>query len=124
MSSPSRTFKRETTKAMLCAPAAGSQPHDRVIALVAERWTNPRKYNVATNPGLGAEPVGRSDDQCPDRLGWVRENNRYPLWWVAEVETEASVTESEARGQWRTYALIGVPFYLVVPKDSGRGLER
>jgi hypothetical protein len=102
------------------ARSAGRQStHDRVIALVAERWASPQEHNITTNPGSERNRWAGSDDRYPDLVGWARGNSGDVLRWVAEVETEESVTEAEARGQWRTYAAIGVPFYLVVPQGYG-----
>lgn len=90
--------------------------HDLVISLVAQRWTNPLKYNITTNPGSEKNRWVGSDKNYPDVICWVKEFNRQRAQWIAEVETEESVTQAKARGQWRDYAAIGVPFYLIVPK--------
>lgn len=46
--------------------SAGKQStHDRVIALVAERWAKPLEHNIATNPGSERNRWAGSDDQYP-----------------------------------------------------------
>jgi len=37
------------------------------------------------------------------------------LLWVAEVETEDTITLDKARTRWRQYAALDVPLFLIVP---------
>jgi hypothetical protein len=99
--------------------------HDLVIGILKQRWMDTTKYNIDTNPGseknrwVGSE----QNKQYPDLIAWAREFNRDRARWIAEVETEESVTVSEASGQWTGYAKLGLPFYLVVPIGYKRSAE-
>lgn len=91
--------------------------HDHVIALLATHWYNPSNYNLTTNPnGEQNRWVGSErNQQWPDLVAWRREGDRDKPVWIAEVETVSSVNETEARNQWRAYAALTKPLYLVVP---------
>lgn len=90
--------------------------HDHVVELVARQWANTLRFNIATNQGSEKNRWAGSHQNYPDLVGWVRDGAQDRLVWVAEVETEDTVSEAEARGQWREYAALPVPFYLIVPK--------
>jgi hypothetical protein len=93
--------------------------HDRVIGLLAQRWSKRGEFTIATNPGSEKNRWAGSDQNYPDLVAWVRDGSRDKVVWIAEVETEESVTEVEARAQWRDYNRIGTRFYLVVPAGYG-----
>lgn len=94
--------------------------HDHVVRLVEQRWQDNSRHFITINPGSEKnQMVGPSNDY-PDVIGWGLVGGRKVLRWVAEVETEESVTEDEARGQWKSYAALGVPFYLIVPSGYGQ----
>ena len=44
--------------------------------------------------------------------------------WVIEVETDNSVSESEAAGQWRDYDAVYTRWYLAVPVGKKQTAER
>jgi hypothetical protein len=89
--------------------------HDHIVRLVARQWAKPLSYYITINPGA-EKNIAAGRGQYPDLVGWKVAAGKKILQWVAEVETEESVTEAEARTQWRSYAGLGVPFYLIVPK--------
>lgn len=57
-----------------------------------------------------------STRSAPDIVGWAQNAGRnFPLW-IAEVETEDTVTEEKARSQWQDFSAMGVPLILIVPR--------
>ncbi len=54
-------------------------------------------------------------DVYPDVMGFESAQGQGGLQWVAEVETEDTVTLLKARTHWRQFAALGVPFYVIVP---------
>lgn len=90
--------------------------HDHVVHVVAKRFAEPGRYLIRT----GAERGGRLRDETPppmpDITGSRREGGLAAIEWLAEVETEETLTEAQAYGQWRQAASLHVPMYLIVPK--------
>lgn len=101
-------------------PAAEDTLHDRVIDWLARHWASPQKYNISTNPdGQQNRWVGsETNQQWPDLIAWVREGTADKAVWIAEVETKTSVNETEAKNQWKAYAALTLPLYLVIPSGS------
>lgn len=93
--------------------------HDRVIALLVQKWSDPGKYNITTNPGSEKNRWVGSDANYPDIVAWRRVGSQDTCVWFAEVETEDSVSESHAKDQWAKYDSLPGPFYLVVPAGLG-----
>ncbi|MGH7164712.1 MAG: hypothetical protein ACREIS_04205 [Nitrospiraceae bacterium] len=99
------------------AREAGIQTlHDQVVSQVAQRWAKSVQSQITINTDAERNRWAGSDRRYPDILGWKLLSGRNTIDWIAEVETEESVTEDLARGRWRDYAALGVPFYLFVPK--------
>ncbi len=92
--------------------------HDNIVRLAAQRWANLVTDKIAINPGSDKNMWAWAGlaNNYPDLVGWSDRSGRKLLEWVAEVETEESVSYSEARSQWQNNASLGVPFYLIVPK--------
>ncbi|TAJ08784.1 MAG: hypothetical protein EPO61_07705 [Nitrospirae bacterium] len=82
--------------------------HDQVVSLVAQRWAKSFQCKVTINPG--------SETDEPDVLGWQFTPSGNQVEWIAEVETEDSLTKLDRYKRWQTLADKSVPFYLVVPK--------
>jgi hypothetical protein len=93
--------------------------HDHVVRLVAQQWAKPLGYYITINPDAERN-ISAGPANYPDLVAWRVTGGRNILQWVAEVETEESVTEAEARTQWRPFGALGVPFYLIVPKGYQR----
>ncbi len=90
--------------------------HDHVVRLVAQRWAEPGRLRIDTNPGVERNVWTGPAQIYPDLVGWTQQGRLKAPMWIAEVETEETVTENEARTQWRDYASLGVPFFLIVPR--------
>ena len=82
--------------------------HDQVASLVAQRWAKSFQCKVTINPG--------SETAEPDVFGWRFAPGGNRVEWIAEVETEDSLTRLDRYKRWQALADKSVPFYLVVPK--------
>jgi len=87
--------------------------HDRIIAFAAN-GLDKSKYDVYTNPGQ--EKNTHVGGQFPDLI--LTPKGDKSIQFVIEIETAASVTEEEARNQWKVYAELPGTFYLIVPQSS------
>jgi hypothetical protein len=101
--------------------AKSRQEHDTLLDMIARRLKIPT-WTIATNPGDAGDegvpypsPEGFSAIAYPDIL--AREKFTGRLSAVGEVETASSVTEEEARDQWRLFAQLAPKFFLYVPKE-------
>lgn len=87
--------------------------HDYVVNTAATRLDR-AKYDVYTNPGTQKNIV--IGGQYPDVV--VTPKGVNTVQFVIEVETQDSVNDSEAVGQWKPYSELGSTFYLLVPHVS------
>lgn len=85
--------------------------HDRVVHLIGQRWTNSVRCNGSETNGWS-----RSTRNTPDIVGWAKNAGRNTPLWIAEVETEDTITEEKARDRWQDFSARGVPLILIVPK--------
>ena len=94
----------------------GKQPiHDFVIRSIPHLWEKRGRQSVEINPGSEKNRCAKTVDLYPDVMGFESEDGQGRLQWVAEVETEDTVTLRKARTHWRQSAALGVPFYVIVP---------
>lgn len=82
--------------------------HGQVVSLVAQRWAKSFQCKVTINPRAGTGE--------PDLFGWQFSPSGNRVEWIAEVETENSLTELDRYKRWQALADKSVPFYLFVPK--------
>lgn len=82
--------------------------HGQVVSLVAQRWAKSFQCKVTINP--------RAETGEPDLFGWQFSPSGNRVEWIAEVETEDSLTELDRYKRWQALADKSVPFYLFVPK--------
>ena len=95
--------------------AGGASLHDHVVSLVAQRWAKSFQCKVTIKPN--AEKHGwASNKHDPDIMGWQYNSTGNRIEWIAEVETEESLAQSQLRGRLQDHLALGVPFYLFVPK--------
>lgn len=90
--------------------------HDQVVSLVAQRWAKTVPSKVTINTDAERTRWAASDRSYPDVVGWSLSAGRNTIEWIAEVETEESLSEPDTQSRWREDAVLGVPFYLFVPK--------
>lgn len=90
--------------------------HDLVLNLIAQRWAQVGYCKVSVRPGdvSGAWPQIR--DIGPDLVGWQYGGGHRRLEWIAEVETQESLTQTGQEGRWRAGVALGLPFFLYVPR--------
>ena len=91
--------------------------HGQVVSEVAQRWARAFqcKVTIKTEPGqnLWADPRQQSDI-----VGWHFSPRGNQMEWVAEVETEDSLSEPAAGARWRQATVPGIPIYLLVPRGN------
>jgi hypothetical protein len=85
--------------------------HDLVIQAAVGQFAASAKYNTYANPG--AEKTVGVSGKYPDIV--VTEKGSGKVRFVIEVETASSVDVTEA-AQWREFARLGPPLYLLVPQ--------
>jgi len=90
--------------------------HDHVVSLVAQRWAKSAPNKITINTDAERHQWAVSDRSYPDVVGWRFNGGKNTIEWIAEVETEESLSEPETHSRWREGAVLGVPFYLFVPK--------
>lgn len=82
--------------------------HGQVVSLVAQRWAKSFQCKVTISSG--------AETGAPDLFGWQFSTSGNRVEWIAEVETEDSLTELDRYKRWQALADKSVPFYLFVPK--------
>ena len=90
--------------------------HDQVVRLIGKRWSNSVSCSLETNPGSEMTGWPRSTKSAPDLVGWAPYSGRNTPLWIAEVETEDTITEEKARNRWQDISALGVPLLLIVPR--------
>jgi len=90
--------------------------HDQVVSLIGRRWTNSVSCNLETNPGAETNGWAGSAKSAPDIVGWAPYSGRNTPLWIAEVETEDTITEEKARSRWQDFSAMGIPLILIVPR--------
>jgi len=89
--------------------------HDQVVGFVAERWSKAFVCKVTTRAGLEQHPWADPDQLC-DIVGWYVSSGGNTTEWMAEVETEESLSDVDTVDKWNRAIKRGIPFYLLVPR--------
>ena len=89
--------------------------HDRVVSLLAQRWAKAFQCRVTINTCLEQNRWAWVDQKA-DIMGWMISPRGNSIQWIAEVETEESLSAPAAQSRWKRGAELGVPFYLFVPR--------
>ena len=95
--------------------------HDQVVNLVAQRWAKTWHCQITINSDEERARWAESDRSYADIIGWTFKAGRNKMEWVAEVETEESLTAAGLGGRWQDDLGLGVPLFVFVPK--GRRVE-
>ncbi len=98
--------------------------HDHVVSLVAQRWAKSVQINITINTDADRSRWAASDRSYPDIVGSRFTGGRNTIEWVAEVETEESLSEPNTQDRLREGAVWGVPFYLFVPKGHREAAQK
>lgn len=98
--------------------------HDRVVSLVAQRWAKAFRCKVTIHTSLEQDPWADPEQQC-DIVGWqVTSAGNTTMEWMAEVETADSIRDLETRSRWKQAMVVGVPFYLLVPRGLKESAQK
>ena len=89
--------------------------HDQVVSLVAQRWAKAFVCKVTIRTSLEQNPWADPNQLC-DIVGWYVSSGGNTMEWMAEVETEDSLSEPQVVDRWKKTVTRGVPFYLLVPR--------
>lgn len=87
--------------------------HDQVVRIAAS-YLDKNKYTIYLNPN--GEKNTKIGDQYPDIIVTKKGDNK--ALFIIEVETQDSVTATEATSQWSAFQNLGGTFYILIPKDS------
>ena len=88
--------------------------HDQVVSLAAQRWAKAFVCKVSVRIGHEPDPWGEANQPC-DIVGWYVSSGGNTMEWMAEVETEESLADTQVVDKWRRAISRGIPFYLLVP---------
>ncbi len=99
---------------MMLKEQAVETVHDRVVNLVAERWAKAFVCKVTIRTGHEHHAWADRDQPC-DIVGWYVSSGGNTMEWMAEVETEESLSDAHTADKWKRAMIRGIPFYLVVP---------
>lgn len=91
--------------------------HDEVVSQVAQRWAKALHCKVTIRTGLEQNPWA-DPKQSSDIAGWHFSPRGNTLEWVAEVETEDSLSDDDVKSRWQRSAVPGVPIYVLIPKGA------
>ena len=89
--------------------------HDQVVRLVAQRWAKAFVCKVTIKTGLEQDPWAEVNQLC-DIVGWYVSSGGNTMEWMAEVETEDSLGDTQVVDKWKRTITRGIPFYLLVPR--------
>ncbi len=89
--------------------------HDQVVGFVAQRWAKAFVCKVTIKGGLEQNPWADRNQPC-DIVGWYVSSSGNTTEWMAEVETEESLSDVRIVDKWNRAIKRGIPFYLLVPR--------
>lgn len=88
--------------------------HDQVVSLVAQRWAKSFRCRVTIKPRV-AQAGWTREEHVPDIIGWQYHPAGNRVEWIAEIETEESLSQADTGERLQERASAGVAFYLFVP---------
>jgi hypothetical protein len=91
-------------------PLTEQHEHDLIVKAAAQKFADSEKYTIHINPG--AERNAKVGGEYPDIVVTGRGSGN--VKFVIEVETVSSVDSSELP-QWKKFASLGPPLYILVP---------
>jgi accessory colonization factor AcfC len=97
--------------------------HDEVVSEVAQRWAKAFRCKVTIKTGLEQNPWADPKQQS-DIVGWYFSPRGNSMEWIAEVETEDSLSNPAVRMRWQHAAMPGIPMYLLIPKGNKAVAEK
>jgi len=97
--------------------------HDQVVSQVAQRWAKAFVCKVTIRTSLEVNPWADPQQQC-DIVGWYVSTGGNRMEWMAEVETEQSLTDPAIIEKWTKSIVRGIPFYLLVPRGLKESVQK
>jgi hypothetical protein len=97
--------------------------HDQVVSLVAQRWAKAFRCKVTIHTSLEQNHWASFQQQC-DIVGWHVSSAGSTMEWMAEVETDESIRNTEIVSGWMKMVVRGVPFYLLVPRGLKESAQK
>ena len=88
--------------------------HDQVVGFIAQRWAKAFVCKVTIKADLD-QPCADPNQPC-DIVGWYVSSGGNTTEWMAEVETEESLSDLQTVDKWNRAIKRGIPFYLLVPR--------
>jgi hypothetical protein len=89
--------------------------HDQVVSLLAQRWAKAFVCKVTIKTDVEQSPWASPEQTC-DIIGWYVSSGGNTMEWMAEVETEDSLSDAQVIDKWKRAMTRGIPFYLLVPR--------
>jgi hypothetical protein len=116
-------FNRRSEMSTLVKETGIHTVHDEVVSQVAQRWAKALHCRVTIRTGLEQNPWADPKQQS-DIAGWKFGPRGDSLEWIAEVETEDSLSDPDTKKKWERTAVPGLPMYLLVPKGTRHAVEK
>ena len=91
--------------------------HDQVVSEVAQRWAKAFRCKVTIRTSLDQNPWA-DPRQISDIVGWYFSPQGNRMEWMAEVETEDTLSDPATLGRWQRAAVPGIPMYLLIPRGN------
>lgn len=97
------------------------EPHDKTVGLIAKRrfsFPNDEHPNWRTYTNHPEQTKGiRKDSDAVYADIVVVDTNQNVAVMIGEVETSSTITDDEAKSEWKDYSSVCRTFFLYVPND-------
>ncbi len=97
--------------------------HDQVVSEVAQRWAKAFRCKVTIRTSL-EQNRWAGPQQLSDIVGWYFSPHGDSMEWMAEVETEDTLSEPTTYLRWQRAAIPGIPLYLLIPRGCKTVAEK
>lgn len=97
--------------------------HDQVVSEVAQRWAKALRCKVTIKTSLEQNRWAGPQQLC-DIVGWYFSPHGDSMEWMAEVETEDTLSDPATHLRWQRAATPGIPFYLLIPRGNKTAAEK
>jgi len=92
--------------------------HDQVVSEVAQRWAKAFQCKVTIKTSSLEQNLWADPKQQSDIVGWYFSPRGNSMEWIAEVETEDTLSDPATRARWQQAAVPGIPLYLLIPRGN------
>lgn len=97
--------------------------HDQVVSEVAQRWAKAFRCKVTIKTSL-EQNRWAGPQQLSDIVGWHFSPHGDSMEWMAEVETEDTLSDPATHLRWQGTAVSGTPLYLLIPRGNKTVAEK